>query len=170
MNQENKLFEKGAAEFPIAKVIQGNLLMILWMLLGGIGCWLFNPLAAWIYLAVVVVMVYIVLRRLVCTNCDYYGKRCALGWGKLSALMFKQGSIELFAGSIGVKLAPVTYGLMSLVPLVFIIISLIQGFAAVKVVVLVLLLLISVYSGGISRRKGCAECRMKLICPGAATK
>jgi hypothetical protein len=170
MKQKKTLFEEGPDEFPVLKVVQGNLLMVIWILLGGIGCWLFHPLAAWIYLAVAVVMVYIVLRRLVCTNCDYYGKRCALGWGKLSALMFRQGSIELFAGSIGVKLAPVTYGLLSLVPLVFIIISLVQGFAVVKVVVLVLLLLISVYSGGISRRKGCADCRMKLICPGAATK
>jgi uncharacterized membrane protein len=170
MTQEKKLYKEGPDEFPVSKVVQGNLLMVIWILLGGIGCWLFYPLAAWIYLPVAVVMVYVVLRRLVCTNCDYYGKRCALGWGKLSALLFKQGSIELFAGSIGVKLAPVTYGLLSFVPLVFIIISLTQGFATAKVVVLVLLLLISVYSGGISRKKGCAECRMKLICPGAAAK
>jgi hypothetical protein len=170
MTQKKEIYKEGSDEFPVAKVVQGNLLMIIWILLGGIGCWLFHPLAAWIYLAVALVMVYVVLRRLVCTNCDYYGKRCALGWGKLSALMFRQGSIELFAGSIGVKLAPVTYGLLSLVPLVFIIISLVQGFAAVKVVVLVLLLLISVYSGGISRKMGCAQCRMKLICPGAASK
>lgn len=170
MKPGKELYKEGPAEFSVSKVVQGNLLMAIWILLGGIGCWLFHPLAAWIYLAVAIIMVYIVLRRLVCTNCHYYGKRCALGWGKLSALMFRQGSIELFAGSIGVKLAPVTYGLLSFVPLVFIIISLVQGFAVVKVVVLVLLLLISVYSGGISRKKGCTECRMKLICPGAATK
>lgn len=170
MTQENEIYQEGPQEFPVSKVVQGNLLMVIWILLGGTGCWLFHPLAAWIYLTVALVMVYVVLRRLVCTNCDYYGKRCALGWGKLSALMFKQGSIDLFAGSIGVKLAPATYGLLSLVPLVFLIISLVQGFAVVKVVVLVLLLLISVYSGGISRKKGCAECRMKLICPGAASK
>lgn len=36
--------------------------------------------------------------------------------------------------------------------------------------VLILLLLVSFYSGAISRKKACAKCKMRLICPGSAVK
>ncbi len=51
-----------------------------------------------------------------------------------------------------------------------IIISLFQEFTVLKIVVLIFLLLISFYSGAISRKKTCAMCKMRLICPGCAVK
>lgn len=167
---EKGIFEQGLEEYPKAGMVLGNLVMILWIASGTIACWFLHPLAAWIYLALAVITVGIVLRKLVCTNCYYYDKWCGTGWGKLAALLFKQGSIEKFDTSIGVKLAPLTYGLLTLVPLVLIIISMVQGFTIPKLVVLLLLLLVSVYSGALSRKKGCANCRMRLICPGCAVK
>lgn len=164
------IFEQGLEEYPKTSIILGNLMMILWIALGTIACWFFSPLVAWIYLASAIIMVGIVLRKLVCTNCYYYDKWCGTGWGKLSALLFKEGSLEEFPTSTGVKLAPITYGLLSLIPLIFIIISIVQGFTVPKVIVLALLLLVSFYSGFISRKKGCANCKMRLICPGCAVK
>ncbi|MEA3255674.1 MAG: hypothetical protein U9Q22_07545 [Candidatus Altiarchaeota archaeon] len=170
MENETRIYEQGLKDYPKTNIVFGNLLMIIWIVLGTLACWFLYPLAAWIYLAFATTMVFIVLRKLVCTNCYYYAKWCYIGWGKLSALFFKKGKIEDFKTSTGIKLAPLTYGLMTLIPLILIIISLTQEFTVPKLTVLLLLLSISFYSGAVSRRKTCALCRMKLICPGSAVK
>lgn len=164
------IYEQGIENFPMRAVVLANLAMVAWIALGTIACWFLAPLAAWIYLAVAVSMVWVVLRRLVCVNCYYYGKWCGTGWGKLSAVFFRQGNINSFKGSIGVKLAPMTYGLLSLIPLVLVIVSLVQAVTIAKVIVLVLLLAMSVYSGFISRLKSCFGCKMRLMCPGSTAK
>ena len=165
-----KLYENGLEEHPKSIAVIGNVIMLLWISLGTVACWFFNPIVAGVYLAFAVVMVFIVLRKLVCTNCYYYGKWCPIGWGKLSALFFRKGSIEKFSTGIGVKLAPLTYGLLTLIPLVLIIISIIREFTVVKAAVLVLLILVSIYSGAVSRKNSCMKCKMRLICPGCAVK
>ena len=170
MKTKINIFEQGLAEYPKTSIILGNLIMSLWIALGTIACWFFYPPVAWIYLAFAIIMVGVALRKLVCTNCYYYGRWCSTGWGKLAALFFKEGDTENFGTSIGLKLAPLTYGLLSLIPLIFLIISIVQGFTVFKIVVLLLLLLVSFYSGFISRKKACANCRMKLVCPGSAVK
>ena len=168
MKEEPRIYEQGLEEFPKSGIIFGNLLMLLWIALGTAACWFLYPLAGRIYLVVAVSLVFLVLRWLVCTNCYYYGKWCPIGWGKLAALLFKQGSIEKFSKSPGVKLAPVVYGLLSLVPLIFIIVALVKEFTAPKIIVLVLLLAVSYYSAVGNRRKSCSNCKMRTICPGAA--
>src|SRR4030042_3937846 len=143
MKDESKLYEQGAEEYPKSQILLGNLVMILWIALGTAACWFLYPLAGRVYLVVAVTLVFLWLRWLVCTNCYYYGKWCPIGWGKLAALLFKQGSIEKFSKSPGVKLAPVVYGLLSLVPLIFVIIALVKEFTVPKIIVLVLLLAVS---------------------------
>ena len=163
-----EIYEQGVEEYPKAVIVFGNFMMVLWIVVGTIACWFLFPLAAWLYLVFAVIMVVIVLRKLVCPNCYYYGKWCHIGWGKLSALMFKKGNIEDFRSSTGLKLAPITYGLLTIIPLILIVISIFRGFLVSKLIVLILLLLISFYSGGVSRKKTCADCKMKIICPGSA--
>ena len=157
-------------EYPKSWIISGNLMMILWIALGTIACWLFYPIIGLVYLAFAIKMIYVVLRRLVCTNCYYYDKWCSMGWGKLSAVFFKKGNTEDFKTSTGIKLAPLTYGLLSIIPVILIIVSTIHKFSISRIVVLILLLLISFYSGTISRKKACRECKMRLMCPGSAVK
>lgn len=84
------LYEQGLEEYPISSIIKGNLAMAAWIALGTIACWFLSPLGAWIFLAFALIMIGIVLRKLLCTNCYYYDKRCSIGWGKLSALMFSR--------------------------------------------------------------------------------
>lgn len=170
MDTDTKIYEQGFEEYSKASIFLGNLMMLIWIALGTIASWFLHPLAAWIYLTFAVVMVGIVLRKLVCTNCYYFGKWCCLGWGKLSALFFKKGDIEKFAASLGIKLAPLTYGLLSIIPIILIVISLFQSFLLIKLIVLILLLLVSFYSGALSRKKACADCKMRLVCPGCAVK
>jgi len=168
MGNEIKIYDQGIENYSNTNVVLNNLIMILWITLGTIGCWFFNPLIGWIYITVAVIMIYIVLRKLLCINCYYYNKSCGMGWGKLSALFFKEGNIEKFKYSLGLKLAPLTYGLLTIIPLVLLIISMIFQFDIFKLIVLILLLLVAFYSGGISRKKGCRKCKMRLICPGCA--
>ncbi|MFH1638755.1 MAG: hypothetical protein ABIB93_00310 [Chloroflexota bacterium] len=170
MGKNSKALAHGLEEYPKSGVVFGNLMMILWIALGAIACWFFHPLLAWVYLIVAITAVFVVLRKLICTNCYYYDRWCATGWGKLSALFFKKGNIDRFGASIGVKLASVIYGLLSLIPLIFLAVSLIQGFTVPKITVFILLLSVSFYSGTIGRGKACVNCRMRSMCPGSVKK
>ena len=148
-----KIYEQGLEEYPKAGIIFDNLIMLLLIASGTVACWFFYPLIAWIYLVFAVMMVFVIPRKLVCINCYYYDKWCSISWGKLSALFFKGGNIEKFTTSIDIKIAPLTYGLLSLVPVILILIPLIQEFSVLKIVVFGLLLLIFAYSGAIGRKK-----------------
>ncbi|MCD4740626.1 hypothetical protein K8R43_05580 [archaeon] len=170
MESEVMIYEQGLEEYPKLSIVLGNFAMLLWIGFGAFACWLFNPLIAWTYLAFAILMVYIVLKKVVCTNCYYHGKWCCLGWGKLSAVMFKKGNVEEFNRSIGTKLAPLTYGLLALVPLVLLVFSLVQEFTVQKIALLGLIILIVAYSGAIARKKSCESCKMKLFCKGSAAK
>jgi hypothetical protein len=157
----------GIEEYPKSTIILANLAMALWLALGTIAIWFLSPVAAIIYITFAVSMVFVILRKLVCTNCYYYGKWCGAGWGKLAALFFKRGDINKFGTSAGIKIAPLTYGLLSLIPVILGIISIIIEFTLLKATVLVLLLAVSFYSGGIGRGKACKQCKMRNACPGA---
>lgn len=170
MTNEIKIYKQGLEQFPKSGIVFGNLMMILWIVLGTLACRFFYPLVAWVYLGFAVLMVYVLLRKLICTKCYYYGKWCPIGWGKCTALLFKKGVIEEFNAGIGTKLAPLTYGLLTLIPLILVVVSIIQVFTMTKTTVLVLLLLISFYSGGPGRKKACARCKMRLFCKGCAAK
>ena len=170
MEKEIKIYKEGLEEYPKSSMILGNFLMLLWIALGTIACWFLFPLVAWIYFVFAIMMVFVVLRKLVCTHCYYYGKWCHIGWGKLSALLFKKGDIEKFSTSVGIKIAPFVYGSLTLIPLVLLIISMFDEFTLFKLSIPVLLLLVGFYSGTIGRKKSCAKCKMRLICPGSAIK
>ena len=165
-----KLYKQGLEKYSKSSIALGNFLMILWIALGTIACWFFSPAIAWIYFGFAILMVYFILRKLLCTNCYYYNKWCCLGWGKLSVLFFKKGHIKQFNKNIGQKLAQFTYGVLIIIPIVLIIISILDEFSIIKLEALILLLLISFYSGAINRKKACARCKMKLICKGCAVK
>ena len=170
MKKDVQIYKQGLENFPLPRIIFANVLMLVWIGLGTIACWFVYPVVAWIYLGAAIIMIFVVLRKLVCTNCYYYGKQCALGWGKVSALFFSPGSIDQFSTCAGIKVAPITYGLLTLIPLILCIVALVQAVTALKVAVLVLLLAIAVYSGVISRKMACTNCKMRLICPGSAAQ
>lgn len=170
MTSKTTLYEPGLEAYPKSGAILDNLVMLLWMALGTIACRFVSPLAGWLYLVFAIGMVYVVLRKLVCTNCYYYDKWCAIGWGKLAARFFKPGKIEDFNTCAGIKIAPATYGALTFIPLVLLVISLVQQFSLLKIAVLILLLLISFYSGTVSRKKSCARCKIRPVCPGSAMK
>ncbi len=70
-----------------------------------------------------------------------------MGFGKLADLFFGQGYMAGINSSLTLKIIFV-YGLLGIVPIAFLAVSILQGFAVTKIAVLALLLF---YSG--SRRK-----------------
>ncbi len=164
------IYADGLERFPVPAIITSNTLMLVWVLLGTYLSASFAPLAGLIYFATAFLMITVILRKLVCVNCWYYGKWCHTGWGKLSALMFKQGKVENFASCTGLKIVPFFYGLLSLIPVGLGIAALIinPDKNMANVAGLALLLTVSFSSGVLVRRKTCAKCKMKLICPGSA--
>jgi len=105
MGKKFKIYEQGVEKAPRAVMLFSNLVILLLVALGTVACWFFHPYAALLYLAFTVIMVYVVLKKVVCTNCYYYDKLCSFGWGKLSSLLFKKGRVEDFNTSIGLKVA-----------------------------------------------------------------
>ena len=68
MKNKMNIYEKGLEEYSKLGIILGNFMMILWIALGTIACWFLHPSIAWIYLAFAIIMVFIVLRKVVCIN------------------------------------------------------------------------------------------------------
>lgn len=170
MENEIQLYEQGLEEHPILGVLLGNFAIALWIGLGTLIAWAFHPIAGWLYLAFAVIMVGPVLRKLLCANCYYYGKRCFMGWGKIVPLFFKKGNIENFNKGTGQGIALVTYNALTIVPIILIIISMVLDFEVIKVVALALFLLIYFLKGNVVYKKACSRCKMRFICKLSAAK
>ncbi len=126
-------------------LVLGNLGIALWIVISAIACWFFNILLGWFFLIFAFVLVFAILRRLGCNAC-YYCKSCTMGFGKLADLFFGSRRMAGVNSSVGLKIAFV-YGLLGIVPIVFLAFSIMQEFAVTKIAVLVFLLLLLIYSG-----------------------
>jgi len=60
MKTESKIYEQGLEEYPKVGIFIGNLLMLIWIALGTIGCWFLSPIVALIYFAFAIIMIGIV--------------------------------------------------------------------------------------------------------------
>jgi hypothetical protein len=143
--RELKTISKDVKEYSKSLLIFGNLGIALWIVISAIACWFFNPLLGWFFLIFAFVLVFAVLRRLGCSSC-YYCKSCTMGFGKLADLFFGSGYMAGVNSSFGLKIVFV-YGLLGIVPIVFLAFSIMQGFAVTKIAVLAFLLLLLLYSG-----------------------
>ena len=117
------------------------------------------PIIAILYVAFLAVMLLIVLRKHLCTNCYYYGKWCSTGWGKLSSLMFKEKSGNY---KLGIKLAGITWGIGTATPIIVGIIPAIKNHFLLLIWIVFLLLTPVVM---FAHKKSCERCKMRDICP-----
>ena len=126
-------------------LVLGNLGIALWIVVSSIACWFFNPLLGWLFLILALVLIFAILRRLGCSSC-YYCKSCTMGFGKLADLFFGSRRMAGVNSSRGYKVF-FAYGLLGLVPLVFLVVSITRELAATKIAVLMILLVLLLYSG-----------------------
>jgi hypothetical protein len=155
--------------FSASWIVLENLLHVSTWVVAGMLLWPLRwfgwPMAtvAW---AVLVIAVQVLLKKHNCSGCYYYGKRCHLGWGVLSAHMFHQDS-----GSPGTGVRLSLFYVVG--PPVILVASILGGvlqhawaghwfllgaYVALNAVVLAV------------RVKGCRLCAMRRSCPGSAAK
>jgi len=170
--EKQKLYEKGLENYPKATVFFTNVLLLLWFGFAAYGMSALRfaglPIISIIYLLFAIIMLGLILRKHLCTHCYYYNKLCGTGWGKLSSCLFKEksGNYEL-----GMKLAGLTWGLLTIIPIVAIPVAMflhgeflvpggisLTGFLAIMVL------------NQFGRKKGCAQCKMRYICKASAAK
>jgi hypothetical protein len=141
--------QRKTKEYSKSELIFGNIAIVMWILLGSFSCWLLYPLSAIVFFALTSFLVFFELGKHGCQTC-YYCKTCTIGIGKLPELFFtKTGTANV--NKKAMNLFPFVYLLLSLFPLVFYAISIIQAMTALKILALALLLSISLYSGAIRK-------------------
>lgn len=170
MEKSVQLYDEGLEKYPLRDVILGNATFAALLAAGTASCWLISPVFGVAYLVVFAALTYGLLRRLTCTRCYYFGKRCGSGWGLLSSACFSRRPLEEFNESPGVKLAPLVYGLMMLVPLIALAVLISQHATTTLLVLLAFLLAMAFHSSGPGRRRSCSACKMRLFCKGSAAK
>jgi len=125
----------------------GNLAVILWIVINSLAFWLYNQVAGWLFLVAAIIGIYGVLKFLGCLRPCHQCKKCTFGLGRISALFFGKRSLKDPKESYGMASAVFFYVLLGPFPAAFLLISTVQTFAVLKIVVLLCLLVISLYSG-----------------------
>jgi hypothetical protein len=126
-------------------LVIGNLGLLAWILLASFCVVFYNQLYGWLYLVFLAFMVYVVLRRLGCSSC-YNCKECTNGFGRLAGVFFGKGYVK--KESVGNRIGLVGFIYVLLLPVHVVLSSLNfwHDFSYPKVLVLVCLLGLSVYS------------------------
>ena len=132
-------------EFSRQFSILGNLGLLAWVLLAFFGVLFYSLIYGWFYLIVEAAVIYGILRRLGCRSCDKC-KVCTIGFGRLAGEFFGKGFVKKESVGNRIGLIAFVYFLLLPLPAALLILSIPQGFAFLKVLVLVCLLAIGAYS------------------------
>lgn len=159
--------------YPKSTIVVGNLLVILLVAVGAYGMLpltVYNvAIASVLYVLFAVVMVVFVLRKVLCTDCHYYGKWCNVGWGKLAALMFKEGSGNK---KLADRVVPLTWGTVMAAPLMVMIALIVSRAVPLYSELPSLVAFIAIMGLTQLSRKAlcCAHCKNRDTCSGSAAK
>jgi len=170
--EKQKLYEKGLENYPKPTVALTNVLLLLWFGFAAYGMSALKlvelPIISIVYLLFAFLMLGFVLRKHLCTHCYYYNRLCGTGWGKLSSRLFKEksGNYEL-----GMKLAGLTWGLLTVIPIVAIPVAMfLHGEFLVPGGISLAGFLTIILVNHLGRKKGCGQCKMRYICKASAAK
>jgi len=94
-----------------------------------------------------------------CTRCCYYGKNCGMGYGKLSALLFKKRAEEEFHKATSHKVAGILMLVISPLPILGGIASLIVGFSLQRLLLFLALIGLTVVGFVTRPRLVCGHCK-----------
>jgi hypothetical protein len=159
--------EPGCKEnYPLWMVFIANLLSLL---IYGIGAYILY-LSGIIWAIAYVIFIIIFEFRLIsghCTDCYYYGKTCAFGKGRMSALFFNRGSPEKFTAMTITWKDIVPDFLLFIIPVLAGILLLVQGFAWTILILIMVLLLLGFAGNALVRgHLACRYCKQREIgCP-----
>ncbi len=132
-------------DFTRGLLVWGNLGLLAWVFLSFFSVLFYNFLYGWLYLVFLAFIIYAVLRRLGCSSC-YKCKACTSGFGRLAGAFFGKGFVKKESVGNRLGLVALVYFLLLPLPAVLLSVSLLGVFSYVKVLVLVCLLAVAVYS------------------------
>ena len=132
-------------DFTRHLLILGNLALLGWFFLAFLSVFLYNQIYGYIYLLLLTITIYGILRRLGCSSC-YMCKSCTSGFGRLAGVFFGKGFIK--KGSLGNRRVIVAFVYFLLFPLPTAILALVLWGAVslVGMAILACLWAVSVYS------------------------
>ena len=128
-----------------SSLLSGNFIIAIWVALGTVSCWLINPLFGWLFLAFSAFSILIILRRHLCNTC-YYCKSCTKGFAKLSMLIQGANYIPGIGKGSLLGMVAFTYIILSVIPGALLANSMFTNFNLLKLLLLICLLIISIYS------------------------
>ncbi len=157
---------KAYENFPFRMIALAQLVNLSIYALGAVILWGFAPLMAGIYLLYCLGNEIHVM-RMSCVDCYYYGKRCALGRGKVAPLLFKRGEPQRFIAKTITWKELLPDMLVLAFPLVGGTILLIRNFSLSAAGMLAALLVLSLGGNYVVRsRIACKYCKQREIgCP-----
>ena len=132
-------------EFTRQFIILGNLALLFWVFLAFFVVLFYAPLYSLLYLIFGAIIIYAILRRLGCSSC-YKCKACTSGFGRLAGDFFGKGFIKKESVGNRIGLIGFVYFLLLPLPAALSILSLLQAFSVLKVLVMVCLLAVAAYS------------------------
>ncbi len=152
-------------QYPLRIVLLCNSLSIATYLIGGFLLLRFDFIFLFIYLLLILTLEARLLNRS-CTNCYYYGRSCAFGKGRLSAI-FIQKSTEGFGREEIAWMSVLPDFLVSMIPIAAGIVSLAMSFELLTLVLILLLTFLSTIGNGFVRGSlACKFCKQREIgCP-----
>jgi hypothetical protein len=155
-------FEK----YPVTTVIASNLVSVLLWVIGAFILSRIHLFWAALYVIFVLALEYRLMSGH-CTGCYYYGKTCAFGKGRLSALLFQRGSPDAF---VQLKISwkdIVPDFLVFLVPVIAGIVLLVQQFSWTILLLVIILLLLGFAGNAFVRGQlACRFCKQREVgCP-----
>lgn len=143
------------------EIIINNLIILLWFSIAIYGIFKNSSILGIFYLSFALIMVGLILRKYLCTNCYYYDKLCWLGWGKLSSFLYKRNSGNY---KIRVILVYITWGILFIIPFIISGVNLFRkNFLNSDIIYLLIFLGLTLIIQLI-RKKACIKCKMKNIC------
>lgn len=155
--------EKG---YPWPTILVSSLVALL---LYGLGAYIFFRVG-WPYMAVYLAAVAALEVRLLgghCVDCYYYGRACAFGRGKLTAVLFERGDPERFCARAVTWRSMVPDMLVAVAPVIAGIVLLILEFSwALLAALVVAALLATAGNGAVRGSLACGRCAQReLGCP-----
>jgi hypothetical protein len=141
---------KHRKEYSKPELLFGNLAIILWISLGAMSCMIYYPFSAILFFATAAFLIFYELGKKGCVTC-YYCKTCTVGIGKLPEFFFRMAGTAN-VNSNALRLFPLVYFLLGILPIVLVTVSAVQGISAFKIVLLAGTLLFSAYIGIIRRK------------------
>ena len=154
--------EPGCKEdYPLAIVIGSNLLSLTIYVIGAFILSRFGIIWAISYIIFILLLEFRLLGGH-CVDCYYYGKTCAFGKGRLSALLFRKGSPEKFSRMKLTWKDVVPDFLAFMIPLLAGILLLVQEFSWTVLILVIALFFLGFLGNALVRgHLACRYCRQR---------